>query len=72
MSNDSQVSKLARPFPSFAPQITKKGRWFVAVKTGVGPVSHIGDFATESEAMNWISNKSEYWPGGSDAESKAR
>lgn len=44
----------------------------MAVKTGVGPVSHIGDFAKEVEAMNWISKKSEYWPGGTDAESKAR
>src|SRR3954469_18663232 len=67
MTDDSrtgQVMQGQKSFPSFAPQITKTGRWFVAVKTGVGPVSHIADFATEADAMNWISNKSEYWPGG--------
>jgi hypothetical protein len=25
---------------------------------------HIGDFATEAEAKNWILTKSKYWPGG--------
>lgn len=67
MTDDSrtgQVMQRPKSFPSFAPQIAKTGRWFVAVKTGVGPVSHIADFATEADAMNWISNKSDYWPGG--------
>ena len=36
--------------PQFEPQMTKSGRWFVSVKTGNGPDSHIGDFATEAEA----------------------
>ncbi|MGY4289354.1 hypothetical protein ACVWXO_008620 [Bradyrhizobium sp. LM2.7] len=65
MTGDSPTDKVARgqkSFPYFEPQ-TKNGRWFVAVKTGVGPVSHIGDFATEAEASNWISTKSKYWPG---------
>jgi hypothetical protein len=61
---DSRVRGIARSFPSFAPQITKGGRWFVAVKTGVGPDSHIGDFESEAEANNWITTKSKYWPGG--------
>jgi hypothetical protein len=43
--------------------MTKGCHWFVAVKTGNGPDSHIGDFATEEEAKNWISTKSKYWPG---------
>ncbi|MCK1428660.1 hypothetical protein [Bradyrhizobium sp. 87] len=54
MTDDSragQVMQRPKSFPSFAPQITKTGRWFVAVKTGVGPVSHIADFAMEADAM---------------------
>jgi hypothetical protein len=47
--------------------MTKGCHWFVAVKTGNGPDSHIGDFATEEEAKNWISTKSKYWPGKPDA-----
>jgi hypothetical protein len=38
------------------------------VKTGVGPDSHIGDFATEAEAKRWISAKAKYWPGRPDAD----
>ena len=48
--------------PYFEPEMTKSGRWFVAVKTGNGPNSHIGDFDTEAEAKNWILAKSKYWP----------
>jgi hypothetical protein len=47
----------------FQPQQTKNDRWFVSVKTGNGPDSHIGDFETADEARNWISDKSKYWPG---------
>ena len=54
---------MAKTFPNFEPEVTKDGRWFVAVKTGVGPDSHIGDFATEEEAKDWILTKSKYWPG---------
>ncbi len=42
MTDDLRTDKAARapkPFPSFEPQITKGGRWFVAVTTGVGPIS---------------------------------
>jgi hypothetical protein len=54
--------------PHFEPEmITRSGRWFVAVKTGHGPDSHIGDFETEAEAVEWISTKSKYWPGRRDA-----
>jgi len=42
-------------------------RWFVSVKTGNGPDSHIGDFETEAEAKAWISTKAKYWPGRPDA-----
>jgi len=49
---------MAKTFPNFEPEVTKDGRWFVAVKTGVGP-----DFATEEEAKDWILTKSKYWPG---------
>jgi hypothetical protein len=62
---DPPVEKAApapKPFPSFQPQMLKSGRWFVAVKTGIGPDSHIGDFATEAEAKDWILTKSKYWP----------
>jgi hypothetical protein len=55
---------MSKPFPQFQPEMIKgDGRWFVAVKTGNGPDSLIGDFETEAEAMDWISTKSKYWPG---------
>jgi hypothetical protein len=38
----------------------------VSVKTGNGPDSHIGDFATEAEAKDWILTKSKYWPSKPD------
>jgi hypothetical protein len=46
----------------FRPEMNKTGRWFVAVETGNGPDSHIGDFATEEEARQWILTKSKDWP----------
>jgi hypothetical protein len=58
---------MAETVPRFEPQMTKSGRWFVSVKTGNGPDSHIGDFATEAEAENWISTKAKYWPSKPDA-----
>jgi hypothetical protein len=54
---------MAKTFPKFEPQMIKNGRWFVAVSTGNGPDSHIGDFDTEADAKNWIMTKSQYWPG---------
>jgi hypothetical protein len=56
--------------PQFEPEMIKSGRWFVSVKTGNGPDSHIGDFATEAEAKEWISAKSRYWPGKPDKQTK--
>jgi hypothetical protein len=50
--------------PAFRPEITKSGRWFVAVVTGNGPNSHIGDFDTEEQAKEWIETKARFWPGG--------
>jgi hypothetical protein len=52
--------------PEFEPEMTKSGRWFVSVKTGNGPDSHIGDFATEAEAKDWILTQSKYWPSKPD------
>jgi hypothetical protein len=34
----------------------------VAITTGHGPDSHVGDFATKEEAQRWISTKSKDWP----------
>jgi len=48
--------------PAFHPEMSKSGRWFVAVITGCGPDSHVGDFETEKEAQRWISTKSKDWP----------
>jgi hypothetical protein len=48
--------------PKFRPEMTKGGRWFVAITTGYGPDSHVGDFATMEEAQRWISTKSKDWP----------
>jgi hypothetical protein len=53
--------------PQFEPEMIKSGRWFVAVKTGNGPDSHIGDFETKADAEVWISTKSKYWPGKPDS-----
>ena len=52
---------MSKPKPQFEPKI-KNGRWSVAVKTGNGPDSHIGDFDTEAQAKDWILTKSKYWP----------
>jgi hypothetical protein len=49
--------------PEFEPQSIQGGRWFISVKTGNGPDSHVGDFETEAEAREWISTKAKYWPG---------
>jgi hypothetical protein len=54
---------MAKTVPYFEPEMIKSGRWFVAVTTGNGPDSHIGDFETEAEAKSWILTKSKYWPG---------
>ena len=62
------LARMEETFPKFAPQMTKHGRWFVAVKTGAGPDSHVGDFETEAEAAQWIATKAKYWPSGSHAE----
>jgi hypothetical protein len=35
--------------PEFQPKLNSSGTWFVAVTTGKGPESHIGDFLTEEE-----------------------
>ena len=58
---------MTKPTPQFQPEMIKSGRWFVAVKTGNGPDSHIGDFETEADARDWISTKSKYWPKKPDA-----
>jgi hypothetical protein len=47
--------------PEFHPKHSS-GTWFVAVATGHGPESHIGDFLTEEDARHWTSTKSKYWP----------
>lgn len=63
----SHIAVMAKPMvPRFEPERTKSGRWFVSVKTGNGPDSHIGVFETETEAKNWILTKSKYWPGKPD------
>ena len=46
-------------FPQFEPAMGTSGRWFVAVQTGKGPNSHIGDFETELEARTLDCDQSE-------------
>jgi hypothetical protein len=48
--------------PKFHSKMIKDGRWTVAVTTGHGPASYVGDFATEEEANRWISTDSKDWP----------
>ena len=57
------TNRPSKPAPQFRPEMVKGGRWFVAVKTGNGLDSHVGDFETEAEAKDWILTKSKYWPG---------
>jgi hypothetical protein len=59
----THIQSMLKSPPQFEPEITKSGRWFVAVKTGNGPDSHIGDFETKADAEVWISTQSKYWPG---------
>jgi hypothetical protein len=47
--------------PKFHSKMIKDGRWTVAVKTGYGPVSHVGNFVTEEEANRWIATDSKNW-----------
>jgi hypothetical protein len=48
--------------PKFHSKMIKNGRWTVAVTTGYGPASYVGDYATEAEAEYWISTYSKDWP----------
>jgi hypothetical protein len=56
---------MAKVVPTFKPKMARD-RWFVAVETGNGPDSHIGDFDTESEALDWIMEKAKSWPSKPD------
>ncbi|MET4800790.1 hypothetical protein ABIA96_003362 [Bradyrhizobium sp. LB11.1] len=71
MTDASPTNKVARTFPNLESRISRNGRWFVAVTTGVGPISHVGDFGSAAEANNWISAKSKYWPSKPDATLKS-
>ena len=62
----SHITAMTKMVPHFVPEMIKTGRWYVSVKTGNGPDSHIGDFATEAEAKDWILTKSKYWPSKPD------
>ena len=52
--------------PKFHSKMIKGGRWAVAITTGHGPVSYVGNFATEAEAQDWISTNSKDWPHPAD------
>src|SRR5579871_743702 len=52
--------------PKFHSKMIKDGRWTVAVSTGYGPESHVGNFATEEEANRWIATESKNWPQTAD------
>ncbi|MCK1727315.1 hypothetical protein [Bradyrhizobium sp. 142] len=60
------IGVMMQKLTQFRPEATKRGRWFVAITTGNGPDSHVGDFATEADAELWISTKAKYWPGERD------
>jgi hypothetical protein len=47
-------------------KMIKGGRWAVAITTGHGPVSYVGNFATEAEAQDWISTNAKDWPQPAD------
>jgi hypothetical protein len=52
--------------PKFHSKMIKGGRWAVAITTGHGPVSYVGNFATEAEAQDWISTNAKDWPQPAD------
>ena len=52
--------------PKFHSKMIKDGRWAVAVTTGYGPVSRVGNFATEEEATRWIATESKNWSQPAD------
>jgi hypothetical protein len=52
--------------PKFHSKMIKDGRWTVAVSTGYGPASHVGNFATEEEATRWIATESKNWSQPAD------
>ena len=52
--------------PKFHSKMIKDGRWTVAVSTGYGPVSRVGNFATEEEANRWIATDSKNWTQPAD------
>jgi hypothetical protein len=52
--------------PKFHSKMIKGGRWAVAITTGHGPVSYVGNFTTEAEAQDWISTNAKDWPQPAD------
>lgn len=73
LSHAGRVSYIMTERSKFRPERNNAGRWFAAVTTGKGPISHVGDFATQQEASEWISTKSKDWPhsgGSQDAETE--
>ena len=57
--------------PKFHSKMIKDGRWTVAARTGYGPVSHVGNFATEEDANRWIATDSKNWPQPADNQSES-
>jgi len=49
----------------------KDGRWTVAIRTGYGPVSRVGNFATEEEANRWIATNAKNRPQPADNQSQS-
>jgi hypothetical protein len=56
--------------PKFHSKMIKDGRWTVAIRTGYGPVSHVGNFATEEEANRWIATDAKTRPQPADNQSE--
>jgi hypothetical protein len=61
VQNCSRFGQLGQP-----PKMIKDGRWTVAVSTGYGPVSHVGNFTTEEEANRLIVTDSKNGPEPAD------
>jgi hypothetical protein len=57
--------------PKFHSKMIKDGRWTVAIRTGYGPVSHVGNFATEEEANRWIATNAKNRPQPADNQSQS-
>lgn len=55
------LSSRKHPAPTFEHHELKAGGWYVVATWYNGRTQHVGGFATEAEAIDWIKNESAEW-----------